>query len=736
MPTDNLVAPSKEPKLDELLKEFQRSGGYCGSGSQSRIDNVRLAKWSGQTTDGKKHREALKKDPFPWEGASDSRIHFADEIINDLGDVLRSAFTKARLVVGPAEPGDIDAAGAATALLAHYRGRMGRRLDDEAELVWQYGLDYGASVWQVAWAREVEMQLATITKGDVDQIAAGYAQEDPNHPLANLGTALMDESKEDYLTDLMQVFAAQMSEQMGEPGGYGDQILAGYKLSKTHARKVVKDLRAAGEAKFPLPYVRYEGPRVTARKFGYDIFVSGKTTEIGKARVIHVAEWMSEEEVRAGVTTDDWDPAWVEAAVKCKGQGSNWSGAGGGREYTEISDLGSSEWQGLGDESDLIEVLHAYKRYVDDDGISQIWCTVYCPHALKDDRQNPIYAKHYLLGYAHGQYPFVEYRRERRDRRLFSSRGVPEITATWQEEVKRQVDMLGDRASIEIVPAVTISNRLGAKYRYGPGAQIPRMRADDVSPMAPVPGSPGLAFQTIDLVYARADHYFGRMSQRVPPAKWQARLQAMADRYLGSAETMWGQCFALILQHTKPEQVARITGVPVPLPNTPRQIVEAMDWRLEFDVSELDVDLVMKKLTAIMQIAVPLDQANRLDKTKLAEFAARAIDPAMARAITQKEKGADEKMYEQVAKELAFMALGNTPPRVENDPTAERKMGVVQMIIQGNPAMGIPGNKKYAEALAGKDPDFKELFEKYMQNLGMSVMQGKNAQTGKTGVAA
>jgi len=50
-----------------------------------------IASGNGQTTDGRKWEQYAGKEVFPWDGASDMRPFFIDDLINDDVDVMRTA---------------------------------------------------------------------------------------------------------------------------------------------------------------------------------------------------------------------------------------------------------------------------------------------------------------------------------------------------------------------------------------------------------------------------------------------------------------------------------------------------------------------------------------------------------------------------------------------------------------------------------------------------------------------
>ena len=97
---DKLVFASDTPDIQELQSEFDRS--LTNGGNISRInsnDDIRLARWEGQSDDGKKYSRNQRdgEGAFPFEGASDVRVRLVDSIINDLVMLLLNSWQLARI---------------------------------------------------------------------------------------------------------------------------------------------------------------------------------------------------------------------------------------------------------------------------------------------------------------------------------------------------------------------------------------------------------------------------------------------------------------------------------------------------------------------------------------------------------------------------------------------------------------------------------------------------------------
>ena len=117
---------------------------------------------------------------------------------------------------------------------------------------------------------------------------------------------------------------------------------------------------------------------------------------------------MTELELRAKISDDGWSKEFVEAAVNTAGKTSESLSRDISVNTLATNQADSTE--------NLVEVIYAYTRQLNEDDIPGVYCTIFNAYALGDG-QDDLYAKHELLDYAHCMYPFVEFRRERPARR-------------------------------------------------------------------------------------------------------------------------------------------------------------------------------------------------------------------------------------------------------------------------------------------------------------------------------
>jgi hypothetical protein len=686
---DKLTFYSETPDIGELRSELQRS--LYNGGNVARLnsnDDIRLARWEGQSDDGKKHSSNLNEgdQAFPFEGASDVRCRLVDKTINELVVILVSAWQLARLRVGGTEMGDASRASSIQTLADWVvNNKMRADLLVEAELLGQYTQQFGWSVAHIGWERRLGVRAISMTLAELEQrgmsgdIIAGEAV----NSLKSTGTS-------DYsVSALMSLLG----------------------LSKEDATRVADELMSAGVATFNQEYAVSNSPVVAALKPFDEICFPPETLDLQDARVIFRRTFMTEVELREMIKTSQWDEDFVNEAVQTTGM-SDW--------YSEpnlvpaTTNIGNT----LERADNLIEIVYAYNRQINENGIPCIYYTVFCPNT-----REKLFAKHEMLDYAHGFYPFVEYRRERLRRSIVECRGVPELAYTDQMEIKAQRDSIRDRTAFETLPPIKVKKRLGTQNIIQPGGLLPVTTPDDYTFLSPPSGNPALAFNLIDRVEQSNADYFGLYHPNIVPTKTQMTQQFMVNNWLSSWSKIYKQVVSLSLQYMDGAEIERVVGMPIVL--QPQELSAMYDFNVSYNVRELDTDYVLEKLKAISSFVVPMDSGGVIDRNKLTARFVEAISPEAAKDIIMDQASASQKMYSDVQTDIAKMMAGMEPQYVENDPAAQSKVQFVQDIVQKNPKV---------QAAAQQDQQFQMLFQNYMKNLQMSVSQQQNKSIGRIGV--
>jgi len=693
---DPLVYHENKPDIKVLLEEYERSA-YHGTmvSKMSWADDVRYARWPGQTDDGKKHSWARPEgDPaFPFEGASDVRVRLVDRLIRDQKAMLMTSFNASTLKVGGTEVQDTMAASSATNLMRWLvETKLKPELQREAELAADYMLTYGWTVAQIAWDRKLGIRKQTMT---MEELYAVSEQEKAmgSNDTERLIAAVMSPEKEDLAVEMFKERLPIMKAK--------------------DLRKFIKSMREQGQGELEEPYIQKNLPKLTALKPYDEVCFPPETADLQQARVIFRRQYMTEVELRSMIKTAGWSAEFVEAAAKTLGNHFYFNDP---NLVPTTTMLNSNIQRG----DNLIEIVWAYYRQLDENDIPAIYYCVFSPHVGSE-----VYGIQELLNYAHGEYPFVAIRFEMTRRQVTESRGIPEISKTEQDEVKAMHDSFRDRVALEIMPAVKVVKRVGALNRIAPGQVLPVSTKDDYTFMEPPQGRAEMAIQVIQQIETNLGNFYGFIvGETIDPNKVRMLQQLQVNNWLQFWTQVYRQLFSLCLQFMPEEEVVRITGAP--LKQNMSDIHSEYDFNVRFDVRDTDPEFVMEKLKAIVETVVPLDSGGVIDRNKLVKLVIEAISPDAARELVIDQTTASQKLYKDVIHDVGMMMLGNEAMYVENDPAAESKMAYLQEILQKNPK---------AQQAAQQDRIFQILLENYTKNLQMSVEQQKNKTIGRIGVS-
>lgn len=767
---DEQLVSDEGPNVDVLMEEFKLAGVLPNGGYDLGYnEETRRMIWAGQSPDGRRWDENMPEGQpaLPWNGSSDTRYPLVDGVCNDEVTMLKTAFRRAEVRASAIDPDKAELAAGVTGYL-HWmvNTKYKRLLRLETELSAQFSREHGFCVAYVGWEREIGKRRVTVTMEDLQEVSGGggsesgtsaggspmNAQEEPagGDALAqtspggaategrwSLSALVMDPTREEEAVASVQGMFGQYVKatlasngRSGETDLFEEEVARHGTLSKTAARKAVKELRELGTTKVAVPYVCKNQALVRVLKPYQEFLAARGTMMLQEARALFWRRWMTEGELESK-QAEGWDPAWIEEVKKTKGNISSWASAiGSGQSSTgpSMKVVGGSTYLRVNEESNpLIEVVYGYVRKVDEDGVTGIYETIFSPHVSKNPLggdTSSFCGKHELLDYAHGRYPFVELKRENLGRALTDSRSVPEVAGTWQNEVKKQRDMLFNRADWDTLPPVQVPKLGGVDYRLGPGAQVPLNKAQEIKGITLGAAAPSLALELVQLIGVQKDEYFGQPNAAVDPGKTAAKQMNAADDFY----MFWGEVllhmFALTLQFNRAE-VDRMSGSPETAALQAESVLEQFDIGLEFDVRELHPDFLEKKLKAVNEQVLPGDVAGVIDRTAYTTLQLRMLDPRLAQKVVQEKGAASQKMYDEVELNVMRMAQGNEARYVENDPTAKMKMQFLQTIVEGNPNY---------QAWLQKDKRFGALMQNYAKNLQMSVDQQENKTIGRIGV--
>ena len=725
MHSDPLAVASNKPDIEKLLTEFRSCFPSSGAGMGSDwADRIRFSIWEGQNEDGKKH--GFKgKEAFPWEGASDSRSMLVDGVIVENVGVLVTAFWNAMVKSKMAWR---EGSSYGVALADHWINEcMAEDLVREVELAAQYRETYGWFVLAPTWEQQVTLKRKVVSLSELAVYASSNAQSlgiDIN-TLQQWSQIIMDPSQDATGVEILKVIWNHYNSQSIPPK------LAHLVPTPSDAKlkRALKELREKSETEVVYADLSKNGPQLVALKPYEEVWIPPDATEPQKARVIFRREYITEAELRARVRTDDYDEKWVEEVKNHRGQGSSILSmpTGTGGSVSQAMQPKTHSNQVVSPDGSLCEVIHAYHRAVDEDNVPGVYVTTFSPAVTKDARGNAIYAKHELVDYPHGEYPFVGGAREHWCRRFTSSRGVPEIIFTHQNRDKALDDALIDRTSVTVLPPVNVYDTpLGSKYKFGPAIQNKVLPGREPQFMQ-VPDGRGVSDALVakEHIQSRVENYFGMMSEKVPPQRVQTVQAKSVGSFLLAFSKAFQQLVCLGQAYLTDEEFADITGAPSGWLESRRSNPNLLQSQLKYDVRELDPEMATKRIEAMNQVVIPSDVTGVIDRAKWVAIQVRSINPTWGKELIIPGPQASEAMFKGVRDDLAQMYLGNEAKYTENDPAAQQKLQFADQIVASNP------NYQQAIQQGGR---FAELLQKWIENLKFSMTQQNNKMIGRIGV--
>ena len=691
--------------IKERLKDTQQaSNGYF-----RRLETAYdwwQSRWEGQTVDGRKWWKLEgQPDTFPWPGSSDARLRFCKQIVNQYKTICLYALMNMKLQARSARPeASGHQSGQATTMInwqiyTHMLEEWYR--ESELAIVWSGAM--GASMLSVDWEQERRLDHVTI---NIQQFGS-FVSQTIGQPLSlpELTQLLQDSQYEDELVQITQ----QLSEV----------------LSKSDARKIVKDMRKTGTAEVPVPYLFRNKPRIVALRPLIDVYFPLETDDPQRVWIDRV-EYVYPEQLEDRVHTDNYDPKFVEDALKQRGNFSD--SPAGMSEYlirglnflgTNIILPGGAYASATGhDIDDRIELHHCY-HFGSDNGIPCPYRTVY--HYALDEE-----ALHIPLEYKHGQQPFHAIRFDTDLRPILSSMGIPETIYTWEFELKTQTDARTDRASITLAPPMFAAHQDAAKMKrnYFPNAIIPTLPGREFKFAETPPYDQGPVEISED-IKQRAREYFGWFGEIDQQLK-QMRQMELVDRISTQFKPIVSQIGELIPQFVEDDVWVRVTGSPPPAGSRTREEIQGQyEITLTCDLRELDMEYNLKKAQMVEQI-LPMDTTGVVDRTVVITELMESISYTLAdMSIRSSESVTAKESADELSKVSMIIGSGIEQPMPPPGSNFNLRLQVFQNTIQSTPFI----KQRVAQA-----PDVLKVLENRYLYLTRQIQQTQNAQIGKTQV--
>ena len=671
-----LLFVSKEPDINYLRDTYRETQSDLGEwiDRRQRDYDVRNCIWAGKSNDFKKHSaDSQTGEVFPWDGASDQEIRMVDNQVNKCVAMSLNAIRQAHLVATPVESNDI---ARANVISMFVRWLVNSKMDDfyeQVELGLNHFFEKGMMVHYVYYEQQDLKQQQSIK---LDEIAMALPQ---------IAEAIGDGSMDEELS-------AAMAEQ--------------FDVSKTKARAMLKELRKEGETTVPVLRRVVSRPRIKALAPDEDVFWPNYTIDPQEAPyVFHVLN-MTPEQLRAKIHTENWDEEFVEKAIESANVGEN-------DVYTHNLSL---QDEILRDDDETIRIVYCYQRLLDEDDVPGIYCTVFCNEVAD------LYAKHTLMDYGHGGYPFIVSTYEKTSKRLYSSRSIPEVGEPFQQVTKVEYDASIDRQSLSTIPP--IEHPLGrSPSKWGPGVRIPYRTPGEIR-FADTPRYDAGSVEVRRLVQEMFDRYMGNNAPGVDPVESQIKQQHFINKVLHHMKYVMDQVYSLYQQYGPNEEYFRVTGVQDMQKYAKGRAGERFDFYMQYDVATQDPEQMLERVKTIGQISSTMDKNGVVDTEQLLSLAIGQVMPGAAEKIILPKETATQKAVEEERQTIAELAAG-VPPNVRENDAHEMKLQVFEQWLQ----------QPDIQQKAQQDPAMQERIKTYMQQRQMQIQQKQNATIGRLGTA-
>lgn len=694
---------TEKPSLEKLREEYrdaveQRDRSIF---TRQRLNhNARFCIWPNQSADGKKWTAPRGSAVFPWMGASDARVGLVDKYINEDVSFLMVMTDRMRVQVSGTEINDAAFAHRATNLLRWMKDTQMTELARERRLGANYLLERGSAVFGVFWERQSQLGYDSIDLEELGKLASEY------HQATQQGQQLPEGAK----------FVAQLAELVMDPARDDEAVAALGQIFPTVRKprlgKALNELRENGTTRLPRPYLVKNRPTVVALAPNEEIFLPTGTTELQTARGVYRRELVTETQLTDRVLTHGWDDKWVKEMVRT--QRGVVSIAGDSRVLRDRQRITST---GTGYTDKLFEVVHAYERRHDADGVPGIYYTCFNPHIMAEN------AYHGLLDYDHGQYPFIHVERESRSRLLDDARGYGEVAFTWQHQIKTQWDARTDRASLATLPPSYFPSG-SPPDKWGPGVQIPVTNPSEYGFMD-IPRYDAGSQEVEESVRRFADEYFGRPVDEQNTVQAQVMRQDMGNLWMHAEKLVDAQIFGLMQQFLPDEIFYRVVGSSKsqPLRTTREDIQGSFDVSISFNVGDLDNELVAAKL-GLIEKALMMDTTGRVDRNNALDVIFELIDPDVGERVLKPAADASQAEIEDEQTVFAKLMAGLDVDVKPEGQAYDLRLKVLQNIFATNPK---------AQEAFDKDERVREVTEKRIKQLQFQLQQRDNAIIGRLG---
>ncbi len=675
------------------------------------------ARWTGQTTDGRKWPGSDGKQVWPWPGASDTRARTTEMIVNEHLTVCMFALMNMKVQAQSTRPlASMRESQQATKLLNWMLfTHMSEEIYREMPLCLNWRNGFGSALLEVTWEQETRLYFQPINLINLQALAQHNGLGGQNAESGNAEMLNQQGGAGQRIDEFIQALFDPAAEEMAIAIVQSASPI----VTKPIARRILKDLREMRTAEIPIPDIIKSKPRWTALRPMVDVLFPASVSDLQRSPWVARVEYVTETELTDRVELAGYDEKFVDQVLDVGpvdgSAASNW------RYGANVVGPGGAHPYGNQTEERQYRLEHFYQRGLRD-GVPAVYCTVFHQDA-------EIAAKHEPLEYEHGEYPLSLFRREYHERPILSSRGLAEVVYTWEQEIKKQRDSRSDRTDLAMKPPLltTYEELLKMKEQFMPETIIPMRRFDDAKWFPAPPFDMG-SIEIEKSVMATIDRFFPLFNAGNPALMQQAQ-QQLADAVLMEVKPVVRQTYQLMQQYLDDETVNAVVGqMQRPFNVGRKEIQGRFHVSATVDMRDLDPDFLKQKLGYITQLA-GLDTMGVLDRAKLIRLGAESISYELAEEVVQEAEPATQKEKEDEMLKFDLIVGSGSDQPMPMGGNMQLRMQTLQekmQAAQNNPA---------TQRIMQQNPEILKVLENRAMFFQRQMQQQQNAQIGRMQVS-
>lgn len=684
----------KENERAEILADlnFWRDKSEEYFGDRAAWEEAFYCAWEGQ------HPSGLvigndEEQAWPFEGASDQRVRLGDKMFQKLYALIAVALSACTIEVTSVGKDAEKRAANIHVLLNWMLETMGAEGWGQIRaLIHYFVVDSPAIAGiEVNWDKTWNLHPETITVEELTEEFTAWA----------VSTGGMAEAEAaDYVGMCLRA-AQEPGEAETDTEALEDFLVRVKGARVKDAKKIIKALATEEDEKceFLSRGEADEGISLEALRYGDDFCIPVRCDNFKYANPWFRGEWVTEEQLRERIESDDWDPKWVEETLQHPGM-DFYNAATPKAGITE-------------DYKDLYNIAWAYMAETNERGETVRYETV-LGHA-----NGSAFGKR-VISERRGKWPVVIFRREVLSTNIVEGRGLAEICCADQGLAKTIKDKANDAAIVGSLPPVITKGTKARNAVLEPFGKIPIGTSDDVRFMTP-PQFPATANDREKKIEEDLMDYLGIANGENQVSE---RTKAFVRDVLMQFRDLFVMMVEVAQDNASDEVLAGVTDEGDVKGLRREDVQGRFGIMLKLDPDNLDHEKLMKRLTTFSEI-IGMDKRQEVDTAPVLRHALFALFPEVSKKSI---KTAEELQGEDI--------------RNEQENFVKIKSGIM-------PEMNTEGGWNYAarlqwwqqmqeenpDAFAEMSPRSQEMMQQWLAALEQQNTQyGENREIGRTGV--